>query len=129
MNTLAVSEPIRFTDSAVNKVKSLIESDVKKNLKLRVYIVGGGCSGFQYGFAFDENINEDDIIIEKDSVKMVVDALSVQYLMNAEVDYIESLQGSHFIVRNPNAETTCGCGSSFSIKEELLEDNPQEEIK
>lgn len=126
---LAASDPIRFTDDAVNKVKSLIESDVNKNLKLRIYIVGGGCSGFQYGFAFDDNINEDDIVIEKNSVKMVVDALSVQYLMDAEVDYIESLQGSHFVVRNPNAETTCGCGSSFSIKEDLPEDNSEEESK
>jgi len=112
-------EPLSFSEAAVAQVKNLITADGNENLKLRIYIVGGGCSGFQYGFGFDEKMNEDDIIIEKDSVKIVVDALSVQYLMGAEVDYTENLQGAQFVVRNPNAETTCGCGSSFSLKEEL----------
>ncbi len=121
-----VSEPITLTDSAISKVKNLISVNGNQNLKLRIYIVGGGCSGFQYGFTLDEKINEDDIVISKDSITMLVDALSSQYLIDAEVDYIENLQGARFIVHNPNAETTCGCGSSFSIKEELLEDEKKQ---
>jgi len=118
--------PITLTDNAISKVKSLISADGNQNLKLRVYIVGGGCSGFQYGFTFDEKINEDDILISKDTITILVDALSAQYLMDAEIDYTENLQGARFIVRNPNAETTCGCGSSFSIKEELFEEQNNE---
>lgn len=114
------NEPLSFTDAAVSKVHSLITGEGNPNLKLRVYIVGGGCSGFQYGFGFDEAVNEDDIIINKGSVNVVVDAMSAQYLMGSVIDYTENLQGAKFVVKNPNAETTCGCGSSFSLKEENL---------
>ncbi len=117
MSTPELYEPISFTDAAAAKIKNLIIADGNQNLKLRIYIVGGGCSGFQYGFAFDENIHEDDIVITKGTVTLLVDALSAQYLVDAVVDYSENLQGAQFIVRNPNAETTCGCGSSFSLKE------------
>jgi iron-sulfur cluster insertion protein len=126
MPTADLQEPITFTEAAVAKVKNLIEADGNPNLKLRIYIVGGGCSGFQYGFAFDEKINDDDIVITKGSVTLLVDALSAQYLVDAVVDYSESLQGSQFIVRNPNAETTCGCGSSFSLKESSEADETEE---
>ena len=111
------SDPISLTQAAVAKVKSLIDAKDNQNLKLRIYIVGGGCSGFQYGFGLDEKIAEDDIVIKNDTVSMVVDAASAQYLRDAVVDYQENLQGAQFLVRNPNAETTCGCGSSFSLKE------------
>ncbi len=118
MHIPQISEPISFTEAAIAKVKSLIDAKGNQNLKLRIYIVGGGCSGFQYGFGLDEKIAEDDIIINKETVSMVVDAASAQYLMDAVVDYKEDLHGAQFIVNNPNAETTCGCGSSFSLKEE-----------
>lgn len=112
--------PIMLTEAAVARVQQLIIQKNNPNLKLRVYIVGGGCSGFQYGFSFDEMANSDDFIIEKASatskVAIIVDHLSLQYLQGAKLDYKESLQGSRFIVINPNAETTCGCGSSFSLK-------------
>lgn len=104
-----------FTDAAAAKVKSLIEEDQNDNLKLRVYITGGGCAGFSYGFTFDEAIAEDDTEIVNDGVSMVIDPMSFQYLVGAEVDYKEGLQGSQFVINNPNATTTCGCGSSFSI--------------
>lgn len=104
-----------FTDSAANKVRTLIEEEGNDSLKLRVYITGGGCSGFSYGFSFDENAAEDDTVVENKGVTLVVDPMSFQYLVGAEVDYKEGLQGSQFIVTNPNAATTCGCGSSFSI--------------
>jgi iron-sulfur cluster insertion protein len=104
-----------FTDAAANKVKALIEEEKNPNLKLRVSIDGGGCSGFQYAFAFDENINDDDTVIEKNGAIMLVDVTSMQYLNGAEVDYLEGLEGARFIVNNPNAASTCGCGSSFSI--------------
>ena len=107
--------PINFTDSAANKVAQLIEEEGNPDLKLRVFVQGGGCSGFQYGFSFDEERGEDDIAVENDGVTLLVDPLSFQYLMGAEVDYTESLQGAQFIIRNPNAATTCGCGSSFSV--------------
>ena len=103
-----------FTDAAATKVKDLIEEEKNPNLKLRVYISGGGCSGFQYGFTFDEQGADDDLAIVKDGVTLVVDPLSLQYLMGAEIDYSESLHGAQFVIRNPNAKTTCGCGSSFS---------------
>jgi iron-sulfur cluster insertion protein len=106
---------IVFTDAAARKVQQLILEEGNPELKLRVYISGGGCSGFQYGFSFDEEQAEDDIAIENDGVTLLVDPLSIQYLMGAEVDYTESLQGAQFVIRNPNASTTCGCGSSFSI--------------
>ncbi|WP_413735177.1 iron-sulfur cluster insertion protein ErpA [Sodalis sp. RH21] len=107
--------PLQFTDSAAKKVKHLISDEENPNLKLRVYITGGGCSGFQYGFTFDDKINEDDLTIEKQGVALVVDPMSLQYLIGGSVDYTEGLEGSRFIVTNPNAKTTCGCGSSFSI--------------
>lgn len=106
---------MNFTENAVNKVKALIEEEGNPDLKLRVFITGGGCSGFQYGFTFDEIINEDDLVIEKDSVKLLVDSMSYQYLVGAEIDYVDSFEGSQFTIKNPNATTTCGCGSSFSI--------------
>jgi iron-sulfur cluster insertion protein len=107
--------PIQFTDAAANKVKMLITDEENPNLKLRVYVTGGGCSGFQYGFTFDEKVNDGDMTIDKQGVTMVVDPMSLQYLMGGVVDYTEGLEGSRFLVNNPNATTTCGCGSSFSI--------------
>ncbi len=104
-----------FTDAAANKVRNLIEEEENDNLKLRVYITGGGCAGFSYGFTFDEAVAEDDTTIERNGVEMVVDAMSFQYLVGSEVDYKEGLAGSQFVINNPNATTTCGCGSSFSI--------------
>lgn len=104
-----------FSDSAVRKVKELIEEEENPDLKLRVFITGGGCSGFQYGFTFDEVINDDDFILKKDSVVLLVDSMSYQYLNGAEIDYVDGLEGSQFTIKNPNAKTTCGCGSSFSI--------------
>jgi iron-sulfur cluster insertion protein len=104
-----------LTDAAARKVQQLILEERNPQLKLRVYISGGGCSGFQYGFSFDEEQAEDDIAVVNDGVTLLVDPLSFQYLMGAEVDYTESLQGAQFVIRNPNASTTCGCGSSFSI--------------
>lgn len=109
------SIPLEFTDAAANKVKMLVADEENPNLKLRVYITGGGCSGFQYGFTFDEKVNEGDMTIEKNGVALVVDPMSLQYLIGGTVDYTEGLEGSRFIVNNPNATTTCGCGSSFSI--------------
>ena len=106
--------PIYFSESAANQVKTLMV-DEDPNMKLRVYVTGGGCSGFQYGFTFDEKINDGDMTIEKQGVTMVIDPMSLQYLVDGEVDYLESLEGSRFVVNNPNATTTCGCGSSFSI--------------
>jgi len=106
---------IVFTDSAARKVQELILEERNPELKLRVYISGGGCSGFQYGFTFDEDQAEDDITVDNDGVKLLIDPLSFQYLMGAQVDYSESLQGAQFVIRNPNAASTCGCGSSFSV--------------
>ena len=110
-----MSDPIVFTDSAVSKVSNLIAEEGNDNLKLRVYVTGGGCSGFQYGFTFDEEVNEDDTSIVKNGVTVVIDAMSIQYLNGAEVDYKEDLSGAQFVIRNPSAKTTCGCGSSFSV--------------
>ena len=104
-----------FTPAAAAKVAALISDEGNPELKLRVFISGGGCSGFQYGFEFDEARSEDDVAVQRDGVTLVVDPLSLQYLMGAEVDYRESLSGSQFVIRNPNAKTTCGCGSSFSV--------------
>lgn len=106
--------PLVFTEAAANKVKSLIEEENNPNLKLRVYISGGGCSGFQYGFTFDENISDGDTQVENCGVTLLVDPMSFQYLSGAEIDYKEDLSGAQFVIRNPNATTTCGCGSSFS---------------
>lgn len=110
-----VQVPIQFTDAAANKVLTLVTDEENPALKLRVYVTGGGCSGFQYGFTFDEKVNEGDLTINKNGVTMVVDPMSLQYLMGGTVDYTDGLQGSRFIVQNPNATTTCGCGSSFSV--------------
>ncbi|NIG62407.1 MAG: iron-sulfur cluster insertion protein ErpA [Serratia symbiotica] len=107
--------PLQFTEAAANKVKFLIANEENPNLKLRVYITGGGCSGFQYGFIFDDKINDGDTTIEKKGVALVVDPMSLQYLVGGAVDYTEGLEGARFVVANPNAKTTCGCGSSFSI--------------
>lgn len=106
---------ITFTDAAAAKVQELILEEGNPALKLRVYISGGGCSGFQYGFSFDENRADDDIAVDNAGVTLLIDPLSFQYLMGAEVDYSETLQGAQFVIRNPNASTTCGCGSSFSV--------------
>ncbi len=113
--TVETALPIEFTESAAMKVKALIEEEENPSLKLRVFVTGGGCSGFQYGFTFDEKVNEGDMTIEKQGVTLVVDPMSLQYLVGGEVDYTEGLEGSRFLVNNPNATTTCGCGSSFSI--------------
>lgn len=107
--------PIVFTDAAADKVGELIKEEENPNLKLRVFVSGGGCSGFQYGFTFDEAIEEGDSQIENQGVTLLVDPMSVQYLMGAEIDYKDDLQGAQFIIRNPNAATTCGCGSSFTV--------------
>src|SRR5689334_8382071 len=106
---------LEFSENAARKVKSLIEEEKNPNLKLRVFITGGGCSGFQYGFTFDETVNEGDTQVEKDGVTLLVDPMSIQYLTGAEIDYTEGLEGAQFVIRNPNATTTCGCGSSFSV--------------
>ncbi len=106
---------IVFTDTAANKVSELIKDEGNDNLNLRVYVTGGGCSGFQYGFTFDEEENEDDTRIEKGGVTVLIDSMSIQYLTGAEIDYTEDLSGAQFVIRNPNASTTCGCGSSFSV--------------
>ena len=107
-------DPVTFTANAAAKVKALIEEEGNEALKLRVYITGENCSGFQYGFAFAEDQDEGDAVIERDGVQMVIDPMSMQYLMGAEVDYYEGLDGARFVIKNPNATTTCGCGSSFS---------------
>jgi iron-sulfur cluster insertion protein len=111
----ATAEPIRFTDSAAAKVSELIAEEGNDELMLRVYVQGGGCSGFQYGFTFDEAANEDDTQVEKNGVKVIIDPMSIQYLTGAEIDYREDATGSQFVIRNPNATTTCGCGSSFTV--------------
>jgi iron-sulfur cluster insertion protein len=110
-----IPSPIIFSDAAAAKVAELIEDEGNPALKLRVYVNGGGCSGFQYGFAFEEEDKEDDLAIEKSGVRLVIDSVSMQYLMGAEIDYEDSLEGSRFVIRNPNATSTCGCGSSFSV--------------
>ncbi len=106
--------PFVFTDSAANKVKELIEEEGNPDLKLRVFVTGGGCSGFQYGFTFDEEASDDDTAMEKNGVTLLVDPMSYQYLVGAEIDYTEGLEGAQFVIKNPNATSTCGCGSSFS---------------
>lgn len=109
-----MTSPLLFTDSAASKVRELIEEEGNPELKLRVFVTGGGCSGFQYGFTFDEEVNEDDTTLEKNGVTLLIDPMSYQYLVGAEIDYSEGLEGSQFVIRNPNATSTCGCGSSFS---------------
>lgn len=107
--------PVQFTHNAAAKVGELLAEKKNADLKLRVYITGGGCSGFQYGFVFDEEISQDDTAIEKDGVTVLIDSMSIEYLAGAEIDYKDDLSGAQFIIRNPNAATTCGCGSSFSV--------------
>ncbi|MBW4046472.1 MAG: iron-sulfur cluster insertion protein ErpA [Proteobacteria bacterium] len=112
--TTEMPGPLLFTDSAAAKVKELIDEEGNADLKLRVFVQGGGCSGFQYGFTFDEAVNEDDMQMVKHGVTLLIDAMSLQYLTGAEIDYKEGLEGAQFVIKNPNATTTCGCGSSFS---------------
>ena len=107
--------PLIFSEAAAHKVKELIEEEGNDNLMLRVFISGGGCSGFQYGFTFDEEVGEGDTVVENEGVKLLVDPMSFQYLTGAEIDYTEGMEGAQFVIRNPNAATTCGCGSSFSV--------------
>ena len=117
MNTAEniTESPLIFTSAAATKVKELIVDEGNDALMLRVFITGGGCSGFQYGFTFDENITDGDTVVENDGVKLLIDPMSYQYLAGAEIDYSEGLEGAQFVIRNPNASTTCGCGSSFSV--------------
>lgn len=110
----AIPAALIFTDAAATKVKGLIEDEGNPDLKLRVFVQGGGCSGFQYGFKFDENMNDDDTAVENGGVTLLIDPMSFQYMVGAEIDYTEGLEGAQFVIRNPNATTTCGCGSSFS---------------
>ena len=107
--------PFVFTDAAADKVKQLIDEEGNPDLKLRVFVQGGGCSGFQYGFTFDEEVNEDDTVMNKNGVQLLIDSMSYQYLVGAEIDYKDDLNGAQFVIKNPNATTTCGCGSSFSV--------------
>ena len=106
--------PINFTDNAAKKVAELIAEEGNPNLKLRVFVQGGGCSGFQYGFTFDEKVNEDDTSMMKDGVELLIDPMSYQYLVGAEIDYKEDINGAQFVIKNPNVTSTCGCGSSFA---------------
>ena len=115
MGSLAeMPAPLVFTENASLKVKSLIEEEGNDALKLRVFVQGGGCSGFQYGFTFDEEVNDDDTQMQKNGVTLLIDAMSYQYLVGAEIDYKDDINGSQFVIKNPNATSTCGCGSSFS---------------
>ncbi|HUL41257.1 MAG TPA: iron-sulfur cluster insertion protein ErpA [Burkholderiales bacterium] len=115
MNTMTeIPTPLIFTESAASKVKQLIDEEGNPDLKLRVFVTGGGCSGFQYGFTFDEVRNEDDTSMEKNGVTLLIDPMSFQYLAGAEIDYQEGVEGAQFVIKNPNATSTCGCGSSFS---------------
>ena len=107
-------EAIIFTDASANKVGALLQDEENNAMNLRVYVTGGGCAGFQYGFSFDESKDESDTMVEKNGVKLVVDPMSIQYLLGAEIDFQEDLQGARFVIKNPNANTTCSCGSSFS---------------
>lgn len=126
INASATDNDIYFSVSAADKVAELIKDENNDNLNLRVSITGGGCSGFQYGFSFDEQINDDDTIVTQQcsdghsTVKLLVDSMSYQYLHDAEIDYVQGIQGEQFVIRNPNAKTTCGCGSSFSMDDEDL---------
>jgi iron-sulfur cluster insertion protein len=116
MNDMSMMpSPLLFSDSAADKVKALIVEEGNDDLKLRVFVTGGGCSGLQYGFTFDEVTNEDDTILEKNGVHLLIDPMSYQYLVGAEIDYTEGLEGAQFVIKNPSATSTCGCGSSFSV--------------
>jgi len=109
-----IPDPLVFTDNAAHKVKSLIDEEGNPDLKLRVFVTGGGCSGFQYGFTFEESVSDDDTSLNKGGVTLLVDPMSLQYLIGAEIDYKEDMEGAQFVIKNPNATSTCGCGSSFS---------------
>jgi len=116
MNDMSMMpSPLLFTDNAADKVKALIIEEGNDDLKLRVFVTGGGCSGLQYGFTFDEIANDDDTVMEKNGVKLLIDPMSYQYLVGAEIDYTEGLEGAQFVIKNPSATSTCGCGSSFSV--------------
>lgn len=115
VNLQAPPSPLSFTDPAVEKVRELLLEEGNPDLKLRVFVQGGGCSGFQYGFTFDDVLDEDDTVIEKGGVQLLVDPMSFQYLVGAEIDFKDDLEGAQFVIRNPNASTTCGCGSSFTV--------------
>lgn len=108
-------DQITITDAAIAKIADLFAEEGNPNLKLRTFVQGGGCSGFSYGFTFDEEQNEDDFVVERSTIKVLIDAMSMQYLQGAEIDYKEDLSGSQFVIQNPNAQSTCGCGSSFSV--------------
>lgn len=110
-----IHETLLFTEAAAAKVRELVREENNDALMLRVFISGGGCSGFQYGFTFDENMTEGDTVVERNGVRLLIDPMSIQYLTGAEIDYSEGLEGAQFVIRNPNASTTCGCGSSFSV--------------
>ena len=112
--TESIPDPLLFTDNAASKVKQLIDEEGNPDLKLRVFVTGGGCSGFQYGFTFDETTSEDDTRLERGGVTLLIDPMSLQYLMGAEIDYQENAEGAQFVIKNPNATSTCGCGSSFA---------------
>ena len=112
--TETMPDPLVFTENAAAKVRQLIEEEGNAELKLRVFVSGGGCSGFQYGFTFDEAVNEDDTTMQKSGVTLLIDPMSLQYLVGAEIDYQENVEGAQFVIKNPNATSTCGCGSSFS---------------
>jgi iron-sulfur cluster insertion protein len=112
--TEQMPDPLVFSDSAADKVRQLIEEEGNPELKLRVFVTGGGCSGFQYGFTFDEAVSEDDTTMQKGGVTLLIDPMSLQYLAGAEIDYQENIEGAQFVIKNPNASSTCGCGSSFS---------------
>jgi iron-sulfur cluster insertion protein len=109
------AEAIRISDTVVAKVAEMLAEEGDENLQLRIFVTGGGCSGFQYGFAFDDEVKEDDVRVERGAIKVVVDAMSLQYLMGAEIDFEDKLEGARFVIRNPNASSTCGCGSSFNV--------------
>lgn len=115
MEAAITRDPLVFTDSAAAKVRELIDEEGNPGLKLRVFVTGGGCSGFQYGFTFDEEVSEDDTQLVKGGVTLLIDPMSFQYLVGAEIDYSEGLEGAQFVIKNPNATSTCGCGSSFSV--------------
>lgn len=114
VNLQTPAAPVVFTDAAAAKVKDLLAEEGNPRLKLRVFVQGGGCSGFQYGFSFDEVVNDDDTTVAKEGVQLLIDPMSYQYLLGAEIDYKDDLEGAQFVIRNPNANSTCGCGSSFS---------------
>jgi iron-sulfur cluster insertion protein len=111
----AGADPIRISDTVVSKVAAMLAEEGDPTLQLRIFVTGGGCSGFQYGFSFDDEMKDDDLSVERGAIRVVVDAMSLQYLLGAEIDYEDKLEGARFVIRNPNAASTCGCGSSFSV--------------